>query len=216
MTDSVSVVLISRTLEEARRASERLPPGADEVLLATNPRGIPSVHPAVMRNRGAEHATGSILAFFDDDCSIEGDLRWFKGRSEAWWTAQSFRDATGDGASARACAFSTAAARHGIWFGAIGAFMVFRRSAFWAVGGFPVVAPGEDTGIARRLYRLGLRMHPSPFRVTFHRPVTTLGPAIRRAPDWLRFPQPETVPILRQVPRQPSGTQQPSPVVSAK
>jgi hypothetical protein len=200
VTDSVSVILISRTLEEARRAASRLPVGADEVLLVTNPPGVPAVHPAWMRNKGAERARGSILCFFDDDVSIEGDLNWFRARPEAWWTAQSFYDATGDADTGKICATCTLAARQGFWFGAIGGFFVLRRSAFRAVGGFQIRSPGEDLATARRLYNLGIRMHSSPFRVTFHRTIPMLGKLLERFPEWSRFPRPDVLPIVRQVP----------------
>lgn len=210
MSDSVSVVLISRTIEEARRVAEKLPTGADEILLVTNPVGVPSVHPAWLRNKGAERARGTILAFFDDDVTIEGDLNWFRSRPEAWWTARSFHDATGDSDTKKVCATCTLAARQGFWFGAIGAFFVLRRSAFRAVGGFQIRSPGEDLATARRLYGLGVRMHPSPFRVTFHRTIPMLGRLLERYPEWSNFPRPDVVPIVRQVPRAyPSGAQQP-------
>lgn len=188
----VSVILPSRTFSEGVRAVRRLPAGADEVVLVTNPVGVPGVHPGHLRNRGAARAGGDVLVFVDDDVRLRGDLGWFQGRpgSETAWSASSWVDVSPGGRSAVVCWAMTAMGGLGMAGGfMVGAFQPIRRSVFERLGGYRTRGMySEDQDLGARYQRLGLRPAVGPFRVECLKPLALPGEVLGRAAQWWRFP----------------------------
>jgi hypothetical protein len=194
----VSVIIPTRTEAEGKVAVERLPPGADEVLVVI---GSP-VHPGHARNLARKEAKGDVLLFVDDDAELHGDLGWFKDRPEyeRWWTASGYGDASGDTGSSLMAAWWSIAGNLGVWSGTVGCFIGCRASLFDLVGGFPLRYVGEDAAIGEEFWRVGARMVPAPVTVRLLRPSPFVTKALARNPEFMAMPRPESLPVKHYTP----------------
>jgi len=173
-------------------AAARAPPGADEIVVGWNPPDVPGVHPAHARNLVARASRGDVLLFLDDDIHAQGDLRSVDpGYLE--WMLPIWRDGTGDPTTQGSLNLANGLAAFGSWMGTIGGFVGVRRELLERVGGWPV-AGLEDVGLGRRLRALGARPRVCGVVATALRPMPSAADALRRAPDWLNFPRPHSIP----------------------
>ena len=153
-----------------------LPIGADE-LIVQGGRGL-----ARARNRGAEHASGEILVFLDDDVHLEGSLDALRARppSEVWWIPRWADGTEGDAYTARMVGWLNTMGSFGMFPASVGPFLGVRRNVFHAVGGYSTRAIHEDTELARRLHDRGFRPTVLPgVTAWILRPFSSMGKIAR-------------------------------------
>jgi cellulose synthase/poly-beta-1,6-N-acetylglucosamine synthase-like glycosyltransferase len=126
------------------------------------------------RNAGAARSKGDVLLFLDADTYLEGDTRWFEGRSEDYWVP-SFRCTDWGlwtrGGNAFFNTMNKLPPFNRFSWGH-GAATCVKRKAFEAIGGFDVTAPVEDVNILVRLWKAGYAFCIAPVTAVSIRHIT--------------------------------------------
>lgn len=166
----LSVIVVTRNLEHV----PQIPPGAEEVILQAGEGNL-----GQLKNYGARRSRGEFLLFLDDDLRVEGDLS--RIREPAAWFVPVWANGTDDDYTAARCAQLNAMAGLGLAPASVGPFQALRRGLFFSAGGFRSDVVHEDTDLALRLRRMGVRYRILPVRATVLRRFSTFGEAWEKA-----------------------------------